>query len=142
MWKSNRGAWVIPPRLLPWHSIVPSVKNGKWFFLFLNSHWRCSVKKCVLRNFAIFTGKHLCQSLFLNKVAALRCADQLTGFYIRGNTGIYWVKGYLREKTTTSQNLPSEAQVKNFLFRGKVMFHSRGTKVYVFSAIPWRHDKC
>ena len=25
---------------------------------------RCSVKKCVLRNFAKFTGKHLCQSLF------------------------------------------------------------------------------
>ena len=24
---------------------------------------RCSVKKCVLRNFAKFTGKHLCQSL-------------------------------------------------------------------------------
>ena len=30
---------------------------------------RCSVKKGVLRNFAKFTGKHLCQSLFFNKVA-------------------------------------------------------------------------
>ena len=28
-------------------------------------------KKCVLRNFAKFTGKRLCQSLFLNKVAGL-----------------------------------------------------------------------
>ena len=27
-------------------------------------------KKGVVRNFAKFTGKHLCQSLFLNKVAA------------------------------------------------------------------------
>ena len=27
-------------------------------------------KKAVLRNFAKFTGKHLCQSLFFNKVAA------------------------------------------------------------------------
>ena len=27
-----------------------------------------SVKKGVLRNFAKFTGKHLCQSLFFNKV--------------------------------------------------------------------------
>ena len=26
-------------------------------------------KKCVLRNFTKFTGKHLCQSLFFNKVA-------------------------------------------------------------------------
>ena len=35
----------------------------------------CSVRKGVLRNFAKFTGKHLCQSLFLNKVAGLwhRC---------------------------------------------------------------------
>ena len=32
---------------------------------------RCSVKKGILRNFAKFTGKHLCQSLFLNKVAVL-----------------------------------------------------------------------
>ena len=29
-------------------------------------------KKGVLRNFAKFTGKHLCQSLFFNKVADLR----------------------------------------------------------------------
>ena len=29
-------------------------------------------KKDVLRNFAKFTGKHLCQSLFFNKVASLR----------------------------------------------------------------------
>ena len=31
---------------------------------------RCSVKKGVLKNFAKFTGKHLCQSLFFNKVTA------------------------------------------------------------------------
>ena len=29
---------------------------------------RCSVKKVDLRNFAKFTGKHLCHSLFFNKV--------------------------------------------------------------------------
>ena len=34
-------------------------------------------KKGVLRNFAKFTGKHLCQSLFLNKVAVLRPATLL-----------------------------------------------------------------
>ena len=33
---------------------------------------RCSVKKGVLRNFTKFTGKHLCQSPFFNKVADLR----------------------------------------------------------------------
>ena len=40
-------------------------------------HRRCSVRKGVLRNFAKFTGKHLCQSLFLNKVADLRSAALL-----------------------------------------------------------------
>ena len=34
-----------------------------------SSHQRCSIKKGVLRNFAKFTGKHLCQSLFFNEVA-------------------------------------------------------------------------
>ena len=37
-----------------------------------SSHRRCSVKKGVLRNLAKFTGKHLCQRLFFNKVAGLR----------------------------------------------------------------------
>ena len=35
-----------------------------------SSHQRCSVKKVVLRNFPKFTGKHLCQSLFLIKLQA------------------------------------------------------------------------
>ena len=32
----------------------------------------CSIKIGVLKNFAKFTGKHLCQSLFFNKVTGLR----------------------------------------------------------------------
>ena len=32
-----------------------------------SNHQRCSVRKSVLRNFAKFTGKHLCQVLFYNK---------------------------------------------------------------------------
>ena len=39
----------------------------------INSHRRCSVKKGILRNFAKFTGKHLCQtpeSLFLIRLEA------------------------------------------------------------------------
>ena len=34
-------------------------------------HWRCCVKKDVLRNFTKFTGKHLYQSLFFNRPATL-----------------------------------------------------------------------
>ena len=41
------------------------------------SHRRCSVKKVVLRNFAKITEKHLCQSLFFNKVEGLRSATLL-----------------------------------------------------------------
>ena len=39
-----------------------------------SSHRRCSLKKGVLRNFAKFTRKHLCQRPFFNKVAGLRPA--------------------------------------------------------------------
>ena len=42
------------------------------------------------------------------------------------------VKGYLRYKTITSQNVPSKAQIKNFLFRRKIMFRSQDIQVFVF----------
>ena len=42
--------------------------------LFRSSHQRYSKKKGVLKNFVKFTGKHLCQSLFFNKVEELRPA--------------------------------------------------------------------
>ena len=32
---------------------------------------KCSIEKGVLKNFAKFIGKHLCQSLFFNKIAGL-----------------------------------------------------------------------
>ena len=43
-----------------------------------HSHWRCSIRKVVLRNFAKFTGKNLCQALFFNKVTGLRPAILLS----------------------------------------------------------------
>ena len=47
------------------------VLDWKFLDIALNrsSHRRCSVKKSVIRNFAKFTEKHLCQRLFFNKVA-------------------------------------------------------------------------
>ena len=41
---------------------------------FRSSHQSCSVKEGVLRNFTKFTGKHLWQNLFFNKVPGLRPA--------------------------------------------------------------------
>ena len=38
----------------------------------LSSRLEVFCRKTILRNFAKYTGNHLCQSLFLNKVAGLR----------------------------------------------------------------------
>ena len=56
---------------------------------FRSSHQRCSVRKGVLTNFAKFTGKHLCLSLFFNKVAGLWPATLLKK---RSGTGVFlWI---------------------------------------------------
>ena len=47
-------------------------KSKYWFLLDRSSHQSCSIIRNVLRNFTKFTGKHLCQSLFFDKVAGLR----------------------------------------------------------------------
>ena len=39
-----------------------------------SKYQRCSIKKVVLKSLAKFIGKHLCQSLFFNKVAGLKSA--------------------------------------------------------------------
>ena len=56
------------------------VLQSTWAFLIWldrSNHQRYSVRKGVLRNFRKFTGKHLCQSLFLNTVVGLRPATLL-----------------------------------------------------------------
>ena len=45
-------------------------------------------------------------------------------------------KGYLRYQTITSQNVPSKAHIKNFLFCRKIMFRSQDIQVFVFLNIP------
>ena len=51
-----------------------------------NSHQRCSVKKGLLKNFANFTGKHLCWSLFLIElldfIKTLSKRDSNTGVFL------------------------------------------------------------
>ena len=42
-----------------------------------SSRWEVFCKKGAFKNFAKFTGKHLCQCLFLNKVANLRPGNLL-----------------------------------------------------------------
>ena len=47
------------------------------FFFFRSSHPEMFCKKGVLRNFVKFTGKHLCQGLFFDKVTGLAPATLL-----------------------------------------------------------------
>ena len=42
-----------------------------WNLRTTSSHRKCSIKKGVPRNFSKFTGQHLCQGFFFNKVAGL-----------------------------------------------------------------------
>ena len=37
--------------------------------IFRSSHWRCYIKKAILKHFVIFTRKHLCWDLFINEAA-------------------------------------------------------------------------
>ena len=48
------------------------------------------------------------------------------------NWMILAIKAHLRYKTKTSQNVPPKAQIKNFLFLRKIMFHSQDIQVFVF----------
>ena len=57
--------------LLGYHIDWHSRKSSK------SSHRRCFIRKVVLRNFAKYTGKDLCQSLSFNKVTGLRPATLL-----------------------------------------------------------------
>ena len=57
--------------------------------------FRCSrpeefCKKGAVRNFAKFTGKHLCQSLFFNKVAGLYFTQYIApnDWAIKANSGL------------------------------------------------------
>ena len=49
------------------YSRNPPMAASEILITYRSSHQRCSVKKGVLRNFARFTEKDLCQSLFFNK---------------------------------------------------------------------------
>ena len=62
-------------------------------------------KKCVLRNFAKFIEKHLCQSLFFNKVAGLRPETLLKNRLWHKCFPVYFVK-FLR--IPFLQNIPTD----------------------------------
>ena len=57
------------------HSWMKLRSSDNHYIIFVNqrsSRLEVFCKKGVIRNFTKFTGKHLCQSLFFNKIAGLR----------------------------------------------------------------------
>ena len=71
--------------------ILENVQDTYSVLIFVNSCQKqppeVSMKKGVLENFAKFAGKHLCQSLFFNKVAGLSLQlywkrDSVTGVFL------------------------------------------------------------
>ena len=68
-------------------------KSLKILFIFKSSQPEVFCKKCALKNFAKFTGKHLCQSFFFNKFAGLKAAllkkDTLTQSFSSGFCEIF-----------------------------------------------------
>ena len=59
------------------HPLIDCLWNGIGSFSSRGSLPKVFCKRCVLRNLTKFTGKHLRQSLFFNKVAGLRPATLL-----------------------------------------------------------------
>ena len=82
-----------------------------------SSHQRCSVRKGVLRNFTKFTGKQLCQSLFLNKVVGLRPFSQSTSWRLLLNSrnNLLRITYSEQQKYSTLHNLLRIAMLK-YLF--------------------------
>ena len=67
-------------------TIMMSFGEITWLQRHTNSHRRCSIKTAVLKNVAIFTGRHLCWSLFLKKLQTSRSATLLKR---DSNTGVF-----------------------------------------------------
>ena len=67
-----------------------------------SSYPRCTVEKGVLKNFTNLTGKHLCWSLFFNKVAALRAFKFIKKKYQRSCFPVKFAKFF---RTPTFKNI-------------------------------------
>ena len=95
--------------------------------IFRSSHRRFSVKKGVLRNFTKFMGKHLCQSLFFNKVAGLRPE---TSFKKRPWHRCFPVSFEISKNTFFTEHLSVTGHVnrsQNYLFHNFSLTRSRGS---------------
>ena len=68
------------------------------------SHQRCSIKIDVHKTFAKFTVKHLCWSLFVNKVAGFQPTNFRNSFF----TGHFWATAFVNRMFECSNVLMSD----------------------------------
>ena len=81
---------------------------------------RCSMKNDVLRNFTKFTAKHLCQSVFFNKIAGLRPATLLKKRLWHRYFPVNFAK-FLRTPSST-EHLWTTASEHNYYQLMKIIF--------------------
>ena len=116
-------------------------------------------KKAVLRNFAKFTGKHMCQSLVFNKVAGLRLyqkRDSGTGVFLwilrnSSRTSLggcfseekhslwYWDSHKKYQKTSTCLWIVLPKAI-NFEIRNSLLSTSYTWYVNVHNHLCWKHE--
>ena len=89
---------------------------------FRSTLWRRSLKKAVLKNCAIFTGKHLCWSLFFNKVAGMQALNTAKNTVISPNFLVWTFCG----KTQFSHSFEWISQN----YEETVPFYKISTRVY------------
>ena len=96
---------------------------------FSSNHGRCSFRKGALRNFAKFTGKHLWQSLFFNKVAVAGWGDCYWSFsclflkiscLFHFNRKMKWKKG----------KYPDGVQIFTFMLEYRFVWRQRFQKKF------------
>ena len=97
--------------------------------MFRSSHQRCSVRECVLGNSSKFTGKHLCQRLFLIKLQAKRLWYRC-----------FPVNFVQFPRTPFLQNT-SERLLLNVGYKVKV-FHEMTLKLYFMKCLERKISQC
>ena len=93
-----------------------------------SSHQRCSMKKGLLRNFTKFTGKHLCQILFFNKVV-FRCfrvnfVKFLRTPFLQNTSGRLLVNTYSRCGACLQPGTSPQFHFLRFLLLGTPIFRN------------------
>ena len=123
---STRGTtWHSQTKLIVWDttffwSLISCKKLRYYLIPSRSSQQKCSMKKCVLRNFTKFTGKHFYKSLFFNKVAGLRPATLFKKKTLRRRFPVKFVKiskntFFTKHLSATTAVLPEMLWWKNLI---------------------------